>query len=302
MAARILDGEVLAAKVKEKLRAEIEALKKKGKIPKLAAVQVGENPASKVYTNQQKKSCEDMGIAYELNTLAEDISQEKLIDFIEGLNKNKDINGIILQMPLPQHIDARAVQVKISPLKDVEGLHPANMGMLVYGNQRLAPPTALGAIELLKSSGVELKGKEVVIAGHSEIVGKPIALLLLQSQLASPTPTVCHIATKDLSFHTKRADILIVAVGKAGLIRGDMIKKGAILIDIGINRVPVLDEKGNPVLDEKGKPKKKTVGDVEFDKAKEVCSYISPVPGGVGPLTVAMLIRNTLECVKLQQS
>ncbi|MFH1867759.1 MAG: bifunctional 5,10-methylenetetrahydrofolate dehydrogenase/5,10-methenyltetrahydrofolate cyclohydrolase [Candidatus Omnitrophota bacterium] len=302
MTARILDGEVLAARIKDNLKIEIELLKKKGTMPRLCAVQVGENPASNVYTNQQKKNCEEMGISYELNTLPQDTSQDELIEYIEKLNNNKNINGIILQMPLPQQIDARAIQVKISPSKDVEGLHPANMGMLVYGNQRLAPPTALGAIELLKSSGVDLKGREVVIVGHSEIVGKPVALLLLQSQLESPTPTVCHIATKDLAFHTKRAEILIVAAGKAGLIRGDMIREGAIVIDIGINRVPVLDEKGNPVLNDKGKPKKRTVGDVEFEEAEKVCSYISPVPGGVGPLTVAMLIRNTLECVKLQQS
>lgn len=302
MTAKILDGEVLAARIKEKLKTEIEGLKKRGVIPRLCAVQVGENPASRIYTNQQKKNCEEMGISYELDTLPQDTSQEELIKFIEKLNQNKDVSGIILQMPLPQQMDARVLQIKISPLKDVEGLHPVNMGMLVYGNQRLAPPTALGAIELLKSSGVDLKGREVVIVGHSEIVGKPVMLLLLQSQLESPTPTVCHIATKDLAFHTKRAEILIVAAGKAGLIRGDMIREGAVVIDIGINRVPVLDEKGNPVLNDKGKPKKKTVGDVEFDKAKEVCSYISPVPGGVGPLTVAMLIRNTLECVKLQQS
>lgn len=302
MGAKLLDGEALAAKIKSGFKKEIENLKQSGVNLRLVAVQVGENPASRVYIKQQKKSCEEMGVIYELKELAADISSEELAYTIEELNKEKKITGIILQMPLPSHLDARSIQVKIAPGKDVEGLHPVNMGMLVYGNPRLAPPTALGAMELLKSSGVNLKGKEVTVVGHSEIVGKPIALLLLQSQLESATPTVCHIATRNLAFHTKRADVLIVAVGKPGLISAEMIKPGAIVIDIGINRVPVLDENGNPVLDEKGTPKKKTVGDVDFDAAKEICSYISPVPGGVGPLTVTMLIRNTLECAKSQSS
>ena len=300
MSAILLDGEKLAAKIKEGLQKEIEALKSKGVAPRLVAVQVGENPASRVYIKQQKKACEDMGITYELKELAADTTQEKLLAFIESLNQDKKVSGIILQMPLPAGLDARSVQVKISPDKDVEGMHPVNMGMLVYGKIKLAPPTALGAVELLKSSGVDIKGKEVVIVGHSEIVGKPIDLIMLASQMESATPTVCHIATKDLTFHTKRADILFVAAGKPGLVRGDMIKPGAIVIDIGINRVPLLDGKGDPVLNDKGKPKKKTVGDVEFDKAKEVASFISPVPGGVGPLTVTMLIRNTVECAKNQ--
>ncbi|MCK4262297.1 bifunctional 5,10-methylenetetrahydrofolate dehydrogenase/5,10-methenyltetrahydrofolate cyclohydrolase, partial [bacterium] len=220
--------------------------------------------------------------------------------FIEKLNEDAKVTGIILQMPVPQQINSRKVQTAISPSKDVEGMNPVNMGMLIYGQAKVAPCTARGAMELLRSSGVELKGKEVTVVGHSEIVGKPITLMLLESLMESPTPTVCHIATKDLAEHTKKADILIVAVGKAGLIKGDMIKEGAIVIDIGINRVPVLDEKGNPVLNEKGKPKKKTVGDVVFEEAVQRVSYISPVPGGVGPLTTAMLLKNTVECAKAQ--
>ena len=302
MPAKLLDGEVLAAKIKEGLRKEISELSAQGTTPHLVAIQVGENAASRVYIKQQKKNCEEMGIIYELKELSADISLEELSYSISELNKDKSITGIILQMPLPEHLDARSVQVEISADKDVEGMHPVNMGMMVFGRHTLAPPTALGAIELLKSSGVSLKGKEVVVVGHSEIVGKPVALLLLQSQLESPTPTVCHIATKDLAFHTKRAEVLIVAAGVAGLIKADMIKPGAIVIDIGINRVPLLDEAGKPLLNDKGKPKKKTVGDVDFDGAKEICSYISPVPGGVGPMTVTMLIKNIVECVKLQQS
>ncbi len=300
MSAILLDGEAVAAKIKGEVRKDIEVLKSKGVPLNLVAVQVGENPASRVYVNQQKKACEEMGLSYELKTLPETITEEELISAIELLNKDNKVTGVILQMPLPKSIDPKKIQRLIAQNKDVEGMNPANMGMLVYGQPKIGPCTAMGAVELLKSSGVDLKGKEVVIVGHSEIVGKPVLLLLLQSLTESPTPTVCHIATKDLVFHTKRADIVIVAVGKAGLIKGDMLKDGAIVIDIGINRIPVLDANGQPIIDEKGKKKMKTVGDVDFDSAVQKCSYISPVPGGVGPLTVTMLIKNTVECAKTQ--
>jgi len=301
MSAILLDGEGLAKKIKDGLKAEIGEFKAKGKSLTLVAIQVGENPASRVYVNQQKKACEEMGLVYELKELPAETGEAELLKFVENLNDDAKVTGIILQMPLPQGINPRNIQTKIAPEKDVEGLNPYNMGLLVYGKQKVAPCTAMGAVELLKTSGVELKGREVVVVGHSEIVGKPIALLMLQSLMESPTPTVCHIATKDLSFHTRRADIVFVGVGKPGLIKGSMLKPGAIVIDIGINRVPVLNEKGEKVIDEKtGKPKMKTVGDVEFEKAVEVCSYISPVPGGVGPLTVTMLIKNTVECAKWQ--
>ena len=302
MAAVILDGEKLAASIREGLISEIKNLRQSNNVPHLVAVQVGENAASRIYVNQQKKACNEIGIEYELKEVSGDITEEGVLSIIEGLNSDKKVTGIILQMPLPKHVNTRKVQRRISPLKDVEGMHPFNMGMLVYGDPKIAPCTARGAIELLKSSGVSLKGKEVVVVGHSEIVGKPIALFLLQSQLESATPTVCHIATRDLAYHTKRADAVIVAAGKPNLIRADMLKDGAIVIDVGINRVPVLDDKGQPVVDENGKKKMKTVGDVEFDKAKEKCSFISPVPGGVGPLTVAMLLRNCVECVKEQRA
>lgn len=298
MSAKLLDGEALAGKIKEGLKKEVEELKGKGIVPSLAAVQVGENPASRVYIRNQKKSCEEIGIHYRLHELSDQATEEELLQFIGKLNGDARVTGIILQMPLPPQISARRVQATISPSRDVEGMNPANMGMLLYGQARVAPCTALGAMELLKSSGVDLKGQEVTIVGHSEIVGKPLILMLLQSLDASPTPTVCHIATRDLAAHTRRADILIVAVGKAGLVKGDMIKEGAMVIDVGINRVPVLDEKGNPVLNEKGKPKKKTVGDVIFEEAVERASYLSPVPGGVGPLTTAMLLKNTVRCAK----
>lgn len=301
MSAQILDGEALAKKIQLGIKQDLDVMAGKGKKPALVAIQVGENAASRVYVGRQKKACEDIGISYTLKELPETCTQPEIIKTIEGLNHDANVSGIILQMPLPKGINPRQIQVHIDPKKDVEGMHPANMGMLVYGQNKIAPCTAMGAVELLKSSGVELKGKEVVIVGHSEIVGKPIALMMLSSLIESATPTVCHIATQDLKFHTQRADVLFVAVGKPGLIKGDMIKPGAIVIDIGINRVDVLDSSGKPVLNEQGKPKKRIVGDVEFDKAKEICSYISPVPGGVGPLTVTMLLRNIVECAKMQE-
>ena len=294
MAAKLLDGEVLAQKMQEDIKARVEKLRSEGKEAVLNAVQVGENAASRVYVNNQKKSCESVGLKYELKELPAETTQEELAEFISGLNKDDSVTGIILQMPVPEQVDARKAQQAIAPEKDVEGIHPANLGRLVSGDMTIAPCTALGAMELIKANGVDIKGKETVVVGHSEIVGKPLTLMLLSSMTGSATPTVCHIATQDLASHTKRAELLFVAVGKAGLVKGNMIKDGAIVVDIGINRVPMLDENGEPVLNKKGKPKKKTVGDVVFDEAVEKASYITPVPGGVGPLTVMMLIRNTV--------
>jgi methylenetetrahydrofolate dehydrogenase (NADP+)/methenyltetrahydrofolate cyclohydrolase len=294
MAAKLLDGEALAATLKEKLKAKIEELKSQGKNVVLNAVQVGENAASRVYIKNQKASCEEVGLTYELKELPAETTQEELDKFIDGLNSDPNVTGIILQMPVPEQIDARAVQRRIAPEKDVEGMHPMNMGNLVFGDMKVGPCTPLGAMELLKANGVDLKGKETVVVGHSEIVGKPLALMLLSSMMESATPTVCHIATEDLAAHTKRADLLFVACGVPGLVKGDMIKDGAIVVDIGINRVPMLDDDGNPVLNKKGKPRKKTVGDVVFEEAVERASMITPVPGGVGPLTVMMLLQNTI--------
>jgi len=299
MAAVLLQGDKLASEMKQRLKQDIENLKAEGVPPHLVAVQVGESAAAKVYLRQQQKACEEIDIEYEVKELPQSTTQQELLSFIEKLNQDDAVTGIILMMPLPKDIDARQVQITISPDKDVEGMHPANMGRLVYGEIGLSPCTARAAVELLKSSGVELKGKELVVVGHSEIVGKPVALMLLASQMESPTVTVCHIATKDLAFHTKRADILLVAVGKPGLIKADMVKDGVIVIDIGINRVPVTDENGNPVLNDKGKPKKKTVGDVDFEGIKEKASFITPVPGGVGPMTTTMLLYNTVESAKM---
>ena len=302
MSAELIDGNAVSEKMKTELKAEIEKLASEKITPSLSAVQVGENPASRVYIRKQKETCENLGIAYTLHELDADTDQQGVVDYIHKLNRDDSVSGIILQMPLPEGVDSRTVQQEISPAKDVEGIHPSNLGKLFSGTATVAPCTAMGAVSLLKSTGVDLKGKEVVIVGHSEIVGKPILMMMLESLAASPTPTCCHIATKDLAFHTGRADILFVACGVPGLIKGEMIKEGAIVIDIGINRVDMRDENGEPVLSEKtGKPRKKTVGDVEFDAACERASMITPVPGGVGPMTVTMLLRNTVECAKLNQ-
>jgi len=284
MAAQLIPGKEIAAKIKEDVKNEVDRLKEKGIFPKLVAVQVGENPASAVYIKQQRKNCEKVGIAYELKQLPQDTDEGKLISFINSLNNDDSVTGIILQLPLPQGIDVRKVQSTISPFKDVEGVNPANMGWIIYGRPVLAPCTALAVKELVEYTKVDLYGKEVVMVGHSDIVGKPVSLLLLDK---FATVSVCHIGTSDagmLETHVRRAEILIVAVGKANLIPGDWIKEGAIVIDVGINRV------GD-----------KIVGDVEFESAKERACWITPVPGGVGPVTTAMLLRNVVESIKISR-
>jgi methylenetetrahydrofolate dehydrogenase (NADP+)/methenyltetrahydrofolate cyclohydrolase len=277
----LIDGKAIAEKIKGEVAAELALLKNSGTEPKLVAVQVGENAASAVYVKQQKKNCEKASILYELKTLAADISEEQLLSEVEKLNNDASITGIILQLPLPQGMDMRKIQAAIVPRKDVEGVNPANMGWIVYGKPFLAPCTALAVKEIVDSTGIDLYGKEVVMVGHSDIVGKPVALLLVDK---FATVSICHIGTSKagmLEEHVKRADILIVAVGKANLIPGGWIKKGAVVVDVGINRV------GD-----------KIVGDVEFETAKENASLITPVPGGVGPVTTAILLRNVVRAAK----
>jgi methylenetetrahydrofolate dehydrogenase (NADP+)/methenyltetrahydrofolate cyclohydrolase len=322
MAAKIIDGEAVATKIIDQVTADAKALADAGRQPHLVAVQVGDNPASKIYTNMQKKSCEEVGIAYDLLELDDGISEADLLAKVEELNADATVNGIILQMPVPPQIDARKVQVTIAPAKDVEGMHPENMGLLFYGGGVVSPCTAAAAVELLKQTETDLAGKEAVVVGHSEIVGKPIAMMLLESLRESPTVTVCHVATKDLAAHTRNADIVFVAAGVSqakwrgynkakkagedvsvpdlsGLIKADMLKEGAIVIDVAINRIPKgFDDDGMPVKNDKGKNAMQTVGDVDFDAAKDKVGAITPVPGGVGPVTVAMLLQNTIACAK----
>ena len=283
MSAQLLEGKTIAGEIKESLKEEIKQLKKKtGANPRLVSIQVGANPGSELYTKSQRKTAESLGIKYSLETLELDIKQNSVIQMIRSLNQDETISGIIVQLPLPKQIDHRLIMSTIAPEKDAEGMHPQNLGHVLLGDVQLAPCTAQAAMELIESTGVELYGKEAVVVGHSEIVGKPLSMLLLNKFV---TTTVCHIATGErgvLPEHVKRAEILVVAVGKAELVKGDWIKQGAIVIDVGINRV-----------------EGKLVGDVEFEQAAERASYITPVPGGVGPLTVAMLMRNVVNAFKM---
>jgi methylenetetrahydrofolate dehydrogenase (NADP+)/methenyltetrahydrofolate cyclohydrolase len=285
MSARVLEGEPIAERLKGQLR---ERLAKLGPpAPKLVALMVGENPGAVAYAKQQARACEELDIAFELRQFAETITEAELLGVVEQLNADATVTGIIIQMPLPEHIDRRRAQRAVNPLKDVDGVHPANLGATVQGRTTLAPCTAQAVVTLVEEAGVPVEGAELVMVGHSEIVGKPTALLLLDR---FATTTVCHIATRDLAFHTRRADILIVAVGKPGLIRGDMIKPGALVIDVGINRIK------DPATG-----KTRLVGDVAFEEALEVAGIITPVPGGVGPLTVVMLLKNIVEAAELQR-
>jgi len=282
MAAILLEGKPIAEKIRAAIASEVAALKSKhGKSPKLVAIQIGDNTSSAVYVKAQKKACESLGIEYELKILPQNASQSEVEKVISGLNKDITTSAIILQLPVPKGIDPKVLVNMIAPDKDAEGMHPENLGKILLGQYKIAPCTAMAVMELLKSTGVKLYGKEAVVVGHSEIVGKPLSLMLLKE---FTTTTVCHIATGEkgtLPEHVKRAEILVVAVGKAGVVKGEWIRKDAIVIDVGINKT------GD-----------KIVGDVEFDAAKDKASYITPVPGGVGPLTTTILMRNTLEQFK----
>ena len=291
MAAQMLNGEPIAEKIKEEVRAAVAVMASR---PKLAALLASDNPGAKFYAGSQQKSCAEVGIDYELHDPEKTGALEtadQLKAYVQKLNADPSVSGIILLMPVPEGVDARGVQLEIAPEKDVEGMHPANIGRLFYGDFSLAPCTPNAVVTILSEAGVDMKGKETVVVGHSEIVGKPTLVMLLQSVMESPTVTCCHIATRDLVAHTRRAEVLIVAAGKAGLIRGDMVREGAVVIDVGINRVKVEVD---------GKKKTRIVGDVEFEVAKEVASAITPVPGGVGLVTTAMLLRNTVECARRQ--
>jgi len=284
MSAVILDGKILAAKIKEQLKSEVKILKEKtGCVPCLVNVMIGDDSGSCAYANSQKRVAEQIGIEYQLKSLPHDIPQEKFISTIESLNADKDINGIMIHKPVPKHIDYHAVTNYVGIHKDLEGINVANIGKMLLGETDLIPCTPAAVMAHIQSTRVSLEGKEVVIVGHSDIVGKPLSLLLVR-ELA--TVTICHIGTSQagkLVDHVSRADILIVAVGKAGLIKGDWIKPGAIVIDVGINKTGATIQ-----------------GDVEFESAKARAAFITPVPGGVGPVTVTMLMKNGIEAFKLQ--
>ncbi len=279
--AKLLEGKIVADRIKVQLKASVQGLKQ---APVLASILVGDNPGALSYVKTQAKIASSLGIIYKLHQFAESITEDQLIDFVLKLNADVSVNGIIVQIPLPPAIDYMKVCEYVLPQKDIEAMHPTNIGKVLFGRARIAACTANAVMELLNSTGIDLYGKEVVIVGHSEIVGKPLALLLLE-KLA--TVTICHIATSKagkLQEHVERAEVLIVAVGQPGLIKGEWIKEGAIVVDVGINRL-----------------NDKIVGDVEFATAQKRAAYITPVPGGVGPLTVAILMRNLVEVSYAQQ-
>jgi len=279
--AHIIDGKAISLQIKEELKEKAEKLKQEGREVTLAVIQVGEDPASCVYVRNKKKGCEYIGIRSLSYELPKETSQQELLDLVCDLNERKDVNGILVQLPLPGHIDENTVIRAISPQKDVDGFHPQSVGALSIGQPGFVSCTPAGVIELLKRSGIEIAGKECVVLGRSNIVGKPMALLLLRE---NATVTVAHSKTKNLQEVTKRADILVTAVGRPEMITRDYVKEGAVVIDVGINK----DENG------------RLCGDVDFQDVEPVCSAITPVPGGVGPMTIAMLLANCLESVHLQ--
>lgn len=279
----IIDGKAISAKTKEELRLEVAALKEKGVSVGLAVIIVGDDPASRVYVNNKKKACEMLGIYSEEYALPAETDMENLLGLIEELNSRSDINGILCQLPLPRHLDEKAVINAISPEKDVDAFHPVNVGKIMIGDFDFLPCTPAGVMRLLDESGVEIEGKNCVVIGRSNIVGKPMSMLLLHR---NATVTICHSKTQNLSEVTSKADILVAAVGRANFVTPDMVKEGATVIDVGINRL----ENG------------KLCGDVDFEAVKDKCSNITPVPGGAGPMTIAMLMANTVTAAKKQNN
>lgn len=277
----IIDGKAVSKKVKEDVKAECEQLKAKGITPGLAVIIVGEDPASQVYVHNKEVACEACGFHSVKYALPAETTQEELNALIDELNEDNSINGILCQLPLPNHLDDKEVINRINPIKDVDAFHPVNVGAIMIGDYNYLPCTPAGVMELIHSTGVDVSGKKAVVIGRSNIVGKPMAMLLLHE---NATVEITHSKTQSLADVTKQADILVAAIGKAKFVTADMVKQGAVVIDVGMNR----DENG------------KLCGDVDFEGVKDKCSFITPVPGGVGPMTIAMLMKNTLTAAKLQ--
>ena len=289
MTAQIIDGKQIAADMRAELKAEVAKLKAQNIVPGLGVILVGEDPASQSYVTAKERACDDMGIYSDDNRLAVDISQQQLMSLVEKMNNDPKINGILVQLPLPKGLDESEVLLAIDPAKDVDGFHPVNVGKMVVGEKAFLPCTPHGIIQLLIRNGVTIEGADVVIVGRSNLVGKPLANMLIQKKPnANATVTVCHTRTKDLSSHTKRADILIAAAGRPNTITADMVKEEAVVIDVGVNRIEDSTKKRGYRL----------VGDVDFEAVKEKASLITPVPGGVGPMTITMLLYNTVESAK----
>ncbi len=289
MEAKILHGKVVAEAVKEGLRPRIEKCIKKGVYPGLVVVLVGEDPASQVYVRNKARACESLGIYSETRCLSVDTTQKELNELVDRLNADDRFHGILVQMPLPKHLDDIEIIERISPQKDVDGFHPMSVGRLVQGQNTLLPCTPAGVLEILAYYNIETNGKHVVVVGRSNIVGKPMLNLMYQkSKHANATVTICHTGTRNMEEHTLRADILIVATGVPEMIKAGMVKDGAVVIDVGVNRVD----------DDTRKKGYRLVGDVAYDEVKERCSAITPVPGGVGLMTIAMLMKNTVQAAE----
>ena len=278
-----IDGKKISSDIKEELKEQVKLLKEEGISVCLAVIQVGNDPASSVYVNNKKKACAYIGIESQAYELPEETTQEELLNLVETLNNKKDINGILVQLPLPKHLDDKAVIEAISPLKDVDAFHDVNVGKIMLGEYDFLPCTPAGVMEMLHSYNIEVSGKNCVVIGRSNIVGKPMAMLLLHE---NGTVTICHSRTKNLAEICSQADILVAAVGRPKFVTADMVKEGAVVIDVGMDR----DENG------------KLCGDVDFENVKDKCSFITPVPGGVGPMTISTLMKNTLKACKIQNN
>ena len=289
MTARIIDGKQVAADMRAELKAEVAKLRQQDIVPGLGVILVGDDPASRSYVTAKERACEEMGIYSDDNRLSADISQEELMQKVKDMNDDPKINGILVQLPLPKHLNEAEVLLSIDPDKDVDGFHPMNVGKMVVGEEGFLPCTPHGIIQLLIRSGVKIEGAKVVIVGRSNIVGKPLANMLIQKNpRGNATVTVCHTRTKELANETRQADILIAAAGRPNTITADMVKEGVVVIDVGVNRVDDPTKKRGYRL----------VGDVDFEAVKEKASLITPVPGGVGPMTITMLLYNTVASAK----
>jgi len=293
MSAKIIDGKQMAAEIRAELKKEVQILKSKGIVPGLGVILVGDNPASKSYVTAKEKACEETGIFSDDNRLPDSTSQKELLSLVERMNSDPKIHGILVQLPLPKPLDEAEVLLAINPDKDVDGFHPVNVGRMVLGQKAFLPCTPHGVVQLLVRSGVRLKGAHVVVVGRSNIVGKPLANMLIQkNESANATVTVCHTGTKDIGYFTRQADVVVAAAGHPNTITADMIRDGAAVIDVGVNRINDASKKAGFRL----------VGDVDFDGVSKKAGLITPVPGGVGPMTITMLLYNTVESAKQFQA
>lgn len=280
MSAKILDGKMVSKRIKDELKNEVTALKEKGITPGLAVIIVGEDPASQIYVASKERACAEIGVYSEKHALPAETTEEQLLELIADLNNRPEISGILCQLPLPKHINEERILLSIDPSKDVDAFHPANVGKIMIGNFDFLPCTPAGVMELIAESGIDITGKNCVVIGRSNIVGKPMSMLLLHKH---GTVTICHSKTENLAEITKKADILVAAVGRANFVTADMVKEGAVVIDVGMNRPP----------------EGKLCGDVDYEQVSKIASAITPVPGGVGPMTIAMLMKNTVKAAQL---